>query len=37
MCTTTEKYSSSVANGVMGKREACFLVTPDIPAFHLEL
>merc|ERR1712000_47177 len=30
-------YSSTCANGMMGKREASFIVVPDIPTVHLEL
>merc|ERR1712137_1130170 len=37
ICTSTERYSSACTKGMMGKREASFLVTPDIPAFHLEI
>lgn len=30
-------YSSACLNGMMGKREASFIVVPDVPAIHLEL
>ena len=32
-----QKYSSTCTNGMMGKYEASFLVTPDIPAIHIEI
>jgi len=30
-------YASSCVNGMMGKRDASFIVVPDIPTVHLEL
>ena len=30
-------YFSACANGMMGKREASFMIAPDVPAVHLEL